>query len=150
MPRCLVLRLQFIEQRRNDARATTAKRMTQSQRTPVRIELLDIDAHDLDHRERLGRKSLVDLDDIDIAQLQPCSLECLVHGWHRTNAHDIGSHARNRHREDSSQWLDAQVARLLGRHQDGRRRRIIERAGVASSDRAIVLGEGGFQRRQFL
>src|SRR5437588_530987 len=66
-PQPLVRGLQIIDQRGNETRSTTAKRVAKSDGTTVRIELLYVDAHGFDDRQVLSSKCLVQLNDVDIA-----------------------------------------------------------------------------------
>src|SRR5260221_2626833 len=99
----LVMGLQIVDQRGDDARTAATQGMTKGNRAAMRVEFLFIDPHSLDYGEGLGGKCFVKFDDIDIAQLHTGTLQDFLHRRHRANAHDIGPHSRHRSEEHTSE-----------------------------------------------
>src|SRR5579864_1991917 len=74
-------------QRANQARPAAAERMAQRDRSPVDVDPLLIEAEQPYAGERLGRESLVQLDDADVGRLEACLVERLQRGGYRPDSH---------------------------------------------------------------
>src|SRR5579885_1585883 len=134
----LISRLEVVDQRSDQASTAATERMPQSNRAAMRVELFHIDAKHFDDRERLGGERIVQLDDIDIAQLQARALEHFADRRDGADAHDVWSDACYSHRADLRQGCNTQVARLLCRHHHHGGSAIVERAGVACCNCAAL------------
>ncbi len=100
--------------------------------------------------QRLRGERLVELDEVDIAQLQPGFGKCALGGRYRADAHHVGRHTRDGPRHQSHQRSEAEFGGpLRGGHQT-HGRRVVLAAGIAGRNRCvwIILEQNGFELAQ--
>src|SRR5581483_3167524 len=98
------------------------------------VDLLRIGLEQLYHRQSLRRKSLVELDEIDVFQLQSGSLKRLMRRRYGANSHHRRIDACNGHGAYTHLGLESQLLRsFFGHHEDGGGTDV-ERARVAGCD----------------
>ena len=117
---------------------------------PRVLTLLLVDAQQLEHGQDLHGERLVELDALDLIERQPGALQGLVDRRHRPDAHLLGVDPGDGHGADRRHRLEAQLAGLLLRHDQDRRRPDVDRRAVARRHRAPFGLEGRRQRRQRL
>ena len=100
----------------------------------------------------LRGEGLIELDQVEVADLQPKPLHQLAHRRHRTDAHHPRRHRAGRKAEHLSARLQAVLLHRLGRGEDHRGRAVVDAGRVARRHRARIaecrlqLGEP-FKRR---
>src|ERR1700757_5141470 len=80
----------FVEQGDQDPAAAGSDRMAQSDRAPMRIEPVLLDAELFDHRQRLCRECLVELQQVNVREHEPGPLQRLARRWGGADSHDLG------------------------------------------------------------
>src|SRR5712671_7287874 len=119
-----VTTLEFTNYSRGQLGSGTSKRMSQSNRAAVGVHAFRIESGLLNHRQRLRRKSLVQLDDVDVRKLQPRHLERLRNREYGPEPHFFGLVSSRCESNVTCQRLNAQRLRTFCRH-DHRRRRAV-------------------------
>src|SRR4029450_3671824 len=84
---------ELAREREREPHAGCAQRMTDGDGAAVDVELGFVDAELTRTRHDLRAEGFVDLEAIDVRKLDPCALEDGLDGGHRTDAHDVRSHA---------------------------------------------------------
>ena len=101
---CLAL-LHFVQQCRGNTNTGTTNRVTQSNRSAVRIHLVRIESQISIAGKHLGSERFVNLDQVNVFKIQILSGENRAHGRYRTNAHDLRWHTDNLVIDDAPEWL---------------------------------------------
>ena len=123
--------------------------MPEGDRAAVDVHLGRIKSQLARDGDRLRGKGLVQLEEIDVAGLQPCALEHLAHRRHRADAHHLRIDAGRHVRQDPRQRLRSQRLCFLGRRDDEGSGAVVDAGGVAGGHRAVLL-ERRLQRAEFL
>ena len=89
---------------------------------------------------------LVDFDEIDLGERQPCFSQSLARGGHRPDAHDVRLDAGISPTDDAPERCDVALFNVILARDDERRRAVHDARCVARGDEA-VLAEGGRQFR---
>src|SRR6266403_1506576 len=129
---------QFVQQRNHQPRSRRSQRMPQRDSTTVHIHFLAIESQFFLDRQVLGRKRLVDFDQIDVVQRQPGPLQSELGGGHWPPAHQLGIHACDAPVHDPSQRAQVPLLGLLQRHHDHGRTAIDDPASVPRRNRPIL------------
>src|SRR6266511_5519993 len=124
--------------------AGCAQRMTDGDGAAVDVEFGFVDAELTRTRHDLRAEGFIDLEAIDVRKLEPCALEDGLDGGHRTDAHDVRSHADGCAGEDAR---ERGPGRRVIRRGDERRRRAVDdgggiAAGLHSAEGRADGGEG--------
>jgi hypothetical protein len=104
---------------------------------PKGLRIVVVDAQVLRRGQHLRREGLVDLHDVHVVDGHPRPGQGLLGRRDRAEPHDLriqGGHAGG---DDPGQRLDAELRGLDVRHDDQRRRPVVERAGVAGGDPTV-------------
>src|SRR5438876_9484942 len=88
--------------------------------------------------EHLHREGLVQLPQVDVADLLAGLLEQLGHREHRADAHFLRVAAGDREAAEDAERLQAALCGLAAAHHHRRRRAVGELAGVAGGDAAAL------------
>src|ERR1039457_1530275 len=88
---------ELVQQGGRDPRTRAAARVPDRYGAPVALPPVGIELELVRHRHRLPRERLIDLDEVEVADLPAGPRESLTHGGHRANAHVIRMHS-GRHR----------------------------------------------------
>src|SRR5580704_6740029 len=114
-------------------RAGHAERMTERNSAAMRVDVLGIvgDAELAQHRKTLRGESLVQFDQIEIADLQSKLVHQLAGRRHRADAHDPRRHRGGRHAEDASAWRETVFLHRLLARQNNCRCAVVDARGVA-------------------
>ena len=118
--------------------------MADGNRAAVHVHNRRVPTHVFVHSAGLGGKGLIRLDQIEIANFPACLIQRLAAGIDRADAHDRRVKPGGGIGRDPRQHLQAALFSLFVGHQQNRRRAVIDAAGIACGDRA-VLGEGRAQ-----
>src|SRR5712671_2178990 len=111
-----VTTLEFTNYSRGQLGSGTSKRMSQSNRAAVGVHAFRIESGLLNHRQRLRRKSLVQLDDVDVRKFQPRHLQRLRNREYGPESHFFGLVSRRGERNITCKRLDAESLRAFGGH----------------------------------
>ena len=123
--------------------------MPESDRPAVHVHLRRIDAQLADAGQRLARESLVQLDQVEVADRESGPKQGLAGGRNRTQPHHRGIHSGDGRGHDAGQRFQTQLSRPLGLYDQRRRGPVVDAAGVARRD-GPALAEGRPQLRQGL
>src|SRR5207253_1441093 len=82
--------LHLVDERGEDARARGADRVANGDGAAVDVDLARVPAEFFPDRDRLRRKGLVRLDQVEIADRPAGLLQRLLRSWYRADAHDRG------------------------------------------------------------
>src|SRR5947209_20375075 len=111
--------------------------MTQSDCTPVNVELFPWDLQVPGGRDYLGGKVFVDLNQVDVVDRHARTVQSLVAGFNRPQTPDLGIERRNSTRNDAGKRVDAQfTCPLIARHNNSSSA-IIQCAAVASGNLTV-------------
>src|SRR5882672_1550776 len=101
-------RLQPVQRGERDARPRHAERMAERDRAAMGIDVLGIvgDAELAQAREPLRGEGLVDLDQVEVADLDAEPRHQLAGRGHRADPHHPRWHRRRRHPEDAPTWSE--------------------------------------------
>src|SRR4051812_31873201 len=88
--------LQNLRRLGSDACARGAERMTQRNGAAIDVDPRLVEAEFAHAGKRLGREGLVEFDDVNLVDGQPCALERLAACRHRTDAHVFWIHPDDR------------------------------------------------------
>src|SRR5260370_6717181 len=126
----LVLFAQAVQERAQNSRAGHPKRVAESDRTAMRVELVAerVDPYSARRRDHLRGESLVDLDDVDVVDGHLRALEGLPRGFNRPQAHELGLERGQSRRDHARHWLNAELLGSALGHDHHRRGTIVERA----------------------
>ena len=91
--------------------------------------------------QRLRRKRLVQLDDVDLGHLHAGAREQPLGRGHRPDAHDARRHACGSERHDARAWREAVFADRGARGDNQRARAVVDPGRVARSDGAVSAHE---------
>ena len=114
--------------------------MAERDRAPVGIDVRRIvgDAEQAQHRERLRRERLVQLDHVHLPYVESESREEFLARRGRADAHDAGRDAGGGSGDDARLWLQTvRLGRAFGRDQQ-RARAVVDAGGVAGGHGAVV------------
>src|SRR6266511_2925694 len=101
---------ELAREREGEPHAGCAQRMTDGDGAAVDVELGFVDAEFARARHDLRAEGFVDLEAIDVRKLEPRALEHGLDGGHRTDAHDVRSHADGCTGEDARErWPPLRV-----------------------------------------
>jgi hypothetical protein len=132
-----------VNQRCGDPRAAGPQGVPDRDSSPAHVDPFRIHIKHVDAGERLCRKCLIQLNQIDIIELQSGPLQRFLRGWHRTGPHDGRLDARHGRRADAHLRFQVQsVGCLLGHHQHGGCS-VVQRRAVPGRDRPHL----GHERR---
>src|SRR4051812_37835613 len=111
--------------------------MTERNRTAVRVDVLGVvrNAELGQAGEPLRRKSFVQPDQIEVADLATEPLHQLAGRRHRPNSHDAGRNARRRHAEDAGTGREPMLLRGLFRGDDHGGTAVVAARGAAGGAR---------------
>src|SRR5215510_606552 len=108
--------------------------MTERNSTAVHVHVVSIELESLLNREILSCKRLINLDEIDIRQLQPCLLQCDLGGRHGTDTHDLRRHPGHSPTHNASNRL---ALRPISRSHNHRGAAIDDATGIAGSNESV-------------
>src|SRR3954452_13093298 len=145
----LVERLEVVEQRGHDPRARHAERVAEGDRAPERVQLVVVDPQLVLARDDLGGERLVDLHDVDVVHRHPGLLQESLDRRDRAEAHDLRADRGDARRDDPRARLQPERLGLLLAHDEHRGGAVVQGAGVARRDRA-VLAEGRLEPAELL
>src|SRR5947208_3566330 len=131
--------LHLEQQRIEHARARGADGVADGDGAAVDVDLVGIPAEPLVDGAGLRREGLVGLDQVEVLDGPAGLLQRLLGGGDRPRAHDRGVDAGVRPRDDAGERGDAPLLRLLQRHEHDRRRAVVDAAGAARRDRAVLV-----------
>src|SRR5262249_22210676 len=138
---------QLVEHRHAEARPAHAQRMAQREGAAVQVHPLRVETQLADDGQALRRERLVQLDEVELARVDPCTLEQLAHGRHRPDAHhtrvDTGGGAAG----EGGERVDTELARPLLARDHQSRGAVVDPARVPRRDRAVA-AEGRPARRE--
>ena len=123
--------------------------MAQGHRPPVDVHLLLVQAQRSDHRQRLHRERLVQLDQIEVVDRDLHLGAQLSHGLDRTQPHELRLYPRHGRGHNARPWPPSQRLRQRLLSDQGRGRAVGDPGGVARGD-APVCSEGWLQLGQRL
>src|SRR5438477_487498 len=140
---------ELVEEAHDEPRAAHPEGVAERDRAAVHVHLLRVETELADHDEALGGERLVQLDEIEVGDGDPCPSEKLAHGRDRPDAHHSRIDPGDRAADEGAERLDAQFSRLLlGRdHESGGA--VVDPARVPRGDRP-ALTERRPKRRQLL
>ncbi|MBI2705291.1 MAG: SDR family oxidoreductase [Actinobacteria bacterium] len=136
-PEGLVGLLKPVDERGHDAGAGHAEGMTQRDRATVHVQLVPRDAELLRRRDDLSGERLVDLDEVDVVDGHPGAGQGLLGRLDRAEPHDLGVERRHTACNNAGQRLETERSSLRVTHHDNRGGAVVQRAGVAGSDRPV-------------
>ncbi len=112
--------------------------MTQGNGTSVGIELsVHINTQILAHCNRLCRKSLIGLNDVEVLNLHACLGQNLLRGCHRADSHHFRTDTCQRTGHKSSHRLHAQLLCLLFAHDNDSSSAVIDTGSISCSHESI-------------
>ena len=126
-----------IEQSGHDSGAGHAEWVTKRDRPAVHVQFLFWYPELVCRTENLNGECFVDLEQVDVVDAELGTFERFADGFDRAESHDLGVEARNRTRNDTCEWLDPEFGSSRVGHDHDCRSSVVQRAGVAGSDRAI-------------
>ena len=72
-----------------DPAAAFPNRVPERNRPAMGVDAFRVDVQLPEHGKRLRGECLVELEQVDVAQLKPSPCQRLAHGGHRADAHDL-------------------------------------------------------------
>src|SRR5712691_4651764 len=133
------LRVQhLVGDRAHHARAGHAERVADRDRAAVPVELLWVEAEPVATVDDLRGEGLVQLPDVDVADLEARAPEELRHREDRTDPHLLGRAAGDREAAEDELGPDAELLRALHGHHERGARAVGELGGVARGHRALT------------
>src|SRR5919107_6073117 len=141
----------LMHQRRQDACPRAPERMSEGYRPAVGVEPLVLRVHPplVEHRQRLRRERLVQLDKPHVVKGDARPIQRFARGWHRTYAHDPRRDAHARHAPYLPPGLETVHLGVFRGHHEHCRCAVVEGAGVAGGHASTLL-EGRFEVAQLL
>jgi hypothetical protein len=114
--------------RQREARAAHAERVAEGNGAAVGVHagVAIGDAHLAQHRQRLRRERLVQLDHVHVVEREARQFQCPPARRHRSHPHDPRLHARRRAREDSCARRQAMRLQRALRSDEQRRRAVVQ------------------------
>ena len=134
-----VAALHLEQQRIEHARARGADGVADGDGAAVDIDLVGIPAQPLVDGAGLRREGLVGLDQVEVLDGPAGLLQRLLGSGDRPRAHDRGVDAGVCPGDDAGERRDAPLPGLLQRHEDDGRRAVVDAAGAARRDRAVLI-----------
>ncbi|GEM_PF-114405 len=129
---------QLVQQRGGDPGAGAAERVTDGDRATVDVDQFAVAAELIDDRDRLRRERLIDLEQLQIADLPARPGKRPGHRRDRADAHVVGMHPGGRRSGIPGQRLGAGCQHGPLRHQQQPGGAIVETRGVPAGDRAAL------------
>ena len=117
--------------------------MTQSDGAAIHIELIQIKTEIMAYGHRLSGKSLVRLDQVEVADFHAGFLHYFSGGGNRSDAHDGGIHACQLSGNPGRHRGNAQFLRLFFAHDDDGGRAVVDAGSVSCGYKSAVLLKGG-------
>src|SRR5213593_300066 len=121
-----------------------AQRVAQRDRAAHRVDLRGAQADGVDHRQRLCREGLVQLDPVDLVLRQTRVLQRGGDRLDRADAHDLGRHAARGEADEARQRLQVELLDGLLAGEDQRAGAVAGLRAVAGRDAALG-GEHGLE-----
>src|SRR3989442_6096275 len=133
------LRVQhLVGDRAHHAPAGHAERVADRDRAAVPVELLRVEAEPVATVDDLRGEGLVQLPDVDVADLEARAPEELRHREDRADPHLLGRAAGDREAAEDELGPDAELLRALHGHDERGARAVGELGGVARGHRALT------------
>src|SRR4030095_15133159 len=126
----------FVNECCHEPCAAAAEGVTEGDGAAVDIQFLGIDPELSNASNNLGRKGLVQFDQIDLIDGQAGSFQRFLRGGDRSYTHVVWMNPGGSGRDDSSHRLQFELLSPLRRGQQKGRRTIGNRRGESSRDRA--------------
>src|SRR5690606_4403760 len=104
----------------------------------IDVDLVQIPAQFTGHRQRLGGKGLVGLDQIQLIDLPAGLAQAALGSPDRAYAHDRRLDTGTGAGGDTGEYRQTQLSRRFGTHQHDRSGAVVEAGGVARGDGAVV------------
>src|SRR5580704_7213448 len=126
-------------ERYDQPRARASKRMPKCYCAAINVEPFFVDLEIGVAGEDLRGESLVDFEQVDVADFQPGARQCLVRRGDGTPSHDFRTDARDSGRANLRERFQAERLRPLRAHQQDGCGAVAQLGGVTSSHLAIGL-----------
>ena len=127
-----------MKQCNKDTASGSSNRMSKSDRTTIRVELLvNIDSQILTYCNRLCCECFVCLDDIEVLNLHACLSHNLLGRSNRSDTHNLRSYTCKCASYESSHGLNAKLLSLLFAHNNDCCCTIIDTRCITSSNKSV-------------
>src|SRR3954469_10838009 len=130
---------QFEHHREQQPRAARTERMAERDRAAVDVDLVAREAELFLDREILARERFVHFDEIDVVERQAGLRQRPARCRRRSHAHQRRIDAGRRPRDQPADRLQLMPVDRFARREDQRRAAVDDAAGIAGSDRAVLL-----------
>src|SRR4029077_3563112 len=141
--------LELAEERPRETRPRRTDRMTDGDRTTVRVRAIVRQAERTHARDDLRRKGLVQLDHVALRRRDSGPLHELADRGDRPEAHVVGMHAGRGARDDAAERTQAERLCLLAGRDQQRGCAVVDAGRVARRDGAALF-EGWFELLELL
>src|SRR5580704_11885664 len=126
----------FAQNRGRKFGARASQRMSQGDGPAVYVDFFNVEAGFFDDRQRLHAESFVQFNQADVVERQAGDSERFGNSHYRPDSHDFRRHAAGGEADETGHRLQAQLARLAVRHDDGGSRAVAGLGRIARRHRA--------------